>query len=1035
MPFLRVRARFVVALALAAAAAPAAAQEAPPHEKSAQEKPPQNPPAGTSHPAPDQGGGPKIKMGSDAPPPKEDAPSPTKPDAKTEPEQWLEQLAQWPSAEARQASIRLATVPTIAYPLLERRMLEPNRDWRMVAGCAATLGKIRDLRAVDLLRAKLEDRAMYQHASELIEALVRIDPVGAKPRLVALLTHPASAVVADAEKLLAERIAPTDVDTLRDVYDAGGPAARAAAMRLVAKADPVAARIQFVKALSDKEPDVAYAASMGLASDESAEALDLTVKAAQSPVDRIFAYAAVSLALRTERGGPRVVDDTLVRTLLSGRGMKSLDPLCRASASTLLADLGYFHEVPMLDESLDRMLVPLLIDTWVTREYWPDMKVLQPLALRRLRRLTGRQDFDTPQQWTSWWERDGAGFVARRVLSNVPDDALASLVVTLEGPGAPGGETTIVTSATDEVGPQVAGELTLLVTPDDARALAKVVNASGVLSAAVAVDAARDMPRAVTVTVRAGKRERRTLLRPGVDDAGAAPLVASVTELRSRYAWQRYRTAANALDAQAFVLAMSKAFAPERSQEERDASLAALIVQSLDDKRGEAWNLRAIKDLDSMANLPAALGPAETDRLLSILGSRETLDATASAIVGTLAKAKKPEATPLLLDFLVTRGTAGARPLMVTVLRNATREQRQEALSEARTEVRLAAFEAVATDELDDAAVARILKSVDDKDRGVAAEAVRALGRLRIEQARPLLDRLAEVSSDLRAPAVEALGMLGGRESLGTIMTAYASDDQGLRVAAIQALAASREPEAISAIVFAMSSDPASLVREVASRVVVGMGTDRAAAELRKLVIDPAQQPGPRSRALAGYAQLRGRQALGDLAKLVDDPSDEVADAAAMELSRWRDPAAVPHLIEMLEKERSVQRARFALESISLESFQQKDAHMLADLYGGWWELSKARGPRLWLLDSLTAEGGEDPELRAWAESGATRQAVPSLLKAMRHDKWYIRRAADLALRELLARNVGDQDPWTTPGDVRRMADQWEAIWGETLGK
>jgi HEAT repeat protein len=1027
MPFFR---SFVVALALAAAASTAAAQDTSP-----QEKPPANPPAGTGRTPPAEGSGPRIKMGGGEAGQGKEEPAAPKPEAKSEPEQWIEQLATWPSGAAKQASIRLATIPSVAWPLIEHRMLEPNQDWRMIAGCASTLGKLRDLRGIDLLRAKLEDRGMYQHATEVIDAIVRIDPVGAKPRLVALLLHPASAVVADAEKLLTDRVAPTDVDTLRDVYDAGGASARASALRLIAKADPVAARSHFVRALGDAEPDVAFAAANGLAHDPAPEALDLTLKAFASPVDRIFAYSAVSLALRTERAGPRVVDDGLTRTLLSGRGLKSLDPLCRAAATTLIADLGYYHDVPMLDEVLDRMVVPLLIDTWVSREFWPDMKVLQPLAMKRLRRLTGLKDLDTPQQWTAWWEREAAGFVSRRVLSVIPDDALGTLLVALEGQGAPGGETTIVTSAAEMVGPQVAGELTLLVTAEDACALANTVNDSGVLSAYGAMDAVREIPRAVGVWIRAGRRERRATLRPGDDDKICAPLVAAFNELRSRYAWQRYRTATNSLDAQAFVLAMSKAFAPERTREERDASLAALIVESIDDRRGEAWNLRALADLESMEKLPLALGPKETDGLLAILGRRESLDPTAAAIVRVLAKARKPEATPLLLDFLATRGSVSARPLYVVVLGNATREQFREALSDARPEVRLAAFEAARPETVDDDAITRILKSVDDKDRIIAADAVRALGRLRLEQARPLLDRLAQVSSDLRPAAVEALGMLGGRESLPTIMTAYASDDVGLRVAAIQALGAAREPEGISAIVFAISGDPSSLVREVAGRVVVDMGSDRAAAELRKLVIDPAQPAGPRARALAGYAQLRGKGSLGDLAKLVEDPSEEVSDAAAMELARWRDPAGVVHLIAMLENDRSVQRARYALESVSLESFAQKDPKMLADLYGGWWELSKSRGPRLWLLDALSAEGEEDAGLRAWAESGASRQAVPALLKAVRHEKWYIRRAADLALRELLGRNVGDQDPWTTAGDVKRLADLWEGIWGEALGK
>jgi hypothetical protein len=137
----------------------------------------------------------------------------------------------------------------------------------------------------------------------------------------------------------------------------------------------------------------------------------------------------------------------------------------------------------------------------------------------------------------------------------------------------------------------------------------------------------------------------------------------------------------------------------------------------------------------------------------------------------------------------------------------------------------------------------------------------------------------------------------------------------------------------------------------------------------------------------------------------------------------------------MLEKDRSVQRAKFGLESISLESFAQKDPLMLADLYGGWWELSKARNPKLWLLDALTADGGEDAALRSWADGDSGRQVVPSMLKALRHEKWYVRRAADLALRDLLATKVGEEDPWTTPGEVDRIADAWEKLWAATLGK
>jgi HEAT repeat protein len=1025
-----------LALVLAAlAAAPAAAQDKP------KDAPPP-PSIGIQPRGPKEGGkGSKIKMGSDPDPaPAQPAPATgdqTKAPAKTEPEQWMDLLASWPSAEARQASIRLATVPAVSYPMLEKKMLEANQDWRVIAGSAATLGKIGDLRAIDLIRGKLDDKKMYQHAGDLLEALVRIDPVGAKPRLLTLLLHPASAVVADAEKLLAPpRIAAADLGSLRDVYDAAGPAGRAAAMRLMTAADPVASRPDVVKALRDAEPDVSFAAAQSLAADETPDGLALTVNSMTTPIDRQFAYCAISLALRSERTSTRVVDDATVRTLLGGRGLKSLDQLSRISSALVLADVGYFHDVPMLDEALDRAIVPMLIDAWAGRDYWADLKVLQPLLVRRLRRLTGRLDLNQPQEWAAWWEQEGIGFAARRVLADVPPDAAVTMVLTMDGGAAPGGETTTITASPDQIGVQAPDELTLLVPPDDAKRLAAAVEESGVLRALESTQPARELPGAVGVCVRVGRREKRSLLRGDPLPPGAEKLVAAVADVRARQSWQRYRTAGTALDAKSFVALKSAEFAPDRSPEQREASLASLIVQALDDRRGDAWNLRALKELTTLPHLETALGAEETDRLLADLGRRTTLDPVAQGIVRALAAAKKPEATPLLLDFLVTRGSPDARGLIVTVLANAPREQFLAALSDERYEVRLASFAAADAASLGDEGVVRILKAVDDKDRAVAAEAIRALGRLRIEQARPLIDKLAQEGGDVRPAAVEALGLLGGRESLPTIMTAYASDDPALRVAAVTALASAREPEGISAIVFAMSGDPSSLVREVASHAVVDIGSDRAAAELRKLAIDPAQQPGPRANAIAGYVTIAGRGAMGDLGKLVADPSDEVADAAALGLAKWRDPAAVPHLISMLEKDRSPARARQALESISLESFgQQKDPSLLADLYGGWWDLSKDRGPKRWLLDAITADGTEDPALRAWAEGDMGRQVVPSMLTALRNDKWFIRRAADIALRDLLGKKVGDQDPWTTPGDVSRMADAWEKIWADTLGK
>jgi hypothetical protein len=137
----------------------------------------------------------------------------------------------------------------------------------------------------------------------------------------------------------------------------------------------------------------------------------------------------------------------------------------------------------------------------------------------------------------------------------------------------------------------------------------------------------------------------------------------------------------------------------------------------------------------------------------------------------------------------------------------------------------------------------------------------------------------------------------------------------------------------------------------------------------------------------------------------------------------------------MLDAGRDVQRARRALESISLEAFDQDDAKVLAALYSGWFEVAEEVGPRGWLADALLRRGVTSDLLPRYARGETGREIVPLLLDALDSEEWFLRRAADLALRDVLNRKVGDQDWWTPPGEQARMKREWNTIWGEILGR
>ena len=981
---------------------------------------------------------PRIRMGDDTDAgPRTSDPRTTdgEPAAKSELDLLVESLATWPSTEARQASIRLAAQPNAAFDRLTAALNDADVEWRMIAGAAATLGRIGDIRALEPILAKLQDRKMFQHAGDLLDAVARIDPIGAKPRFFAQLLHPSSAVVRAAQTRLESRVGPSDLEELREIFEIGGQAARLAALELMGTADAEGAQADLAKALRDEMPEVCFAAARALADSDSETALEALRRASMSPLDRQMAYGYLGLAIRGDRLSKLLLDSADVRTLLGGRGLDHVDLLNRAVAGIALADAGYYHEVPDLESALDHKIVPVMIEAWINQDFWKDMKIVRPLLLRRMRRLTGRYELRETQEWRSWWEENRRGFVARRVLARVTAAGIPTMVVSIAGEGAPGGETTVIGSSAQELGPPLIGELAILLPTEAAVELATVVNESEILRSAESVSGGVSDRGSVRFTIRAGNRERRIGLESDRMSAGAAGLLAKIVELRTRFSWQRYRTLDPTLDFASFVRATAPLFSAERTPAERDKTLASLIVDALDPARGLGWNVAALEELEALPDLGDLLDDGRVDQLLRLLGAREQADAMAIALLRVIATLDRSEALPLLLDFITTRVESGREPLLQDVFRRASDGELATGLSDERPIVRVAAVRSLQINRLGGQSAVAARAAVDDEDRWVRSAAVRALGRLRDEDSRVLVDRLATEPGELRIPALEALGMLGGKRSLPILMRAFTSDDPALRVASVGAFADCGEPEGFSAIVFAMGGDPSPLVREVAANAIVRIGSRRAGDELRKMAIDPAQPPGPRARALQSLAQLRGREITDDLRRLANDASPVVADEAALALASWRDPSAVLHLIKMLEAGRSIPRARRALETISLESFPQSDASVLAALYGGWWELEREGGPRAWLSNALRLEGVEDRTLDDWETGRAGREVAPALLRGLRSERWFVRRGCDLALRDLLGRNVGEQEPWTTSGDVEHMAADWERVWAEIVGQ
>jgi hypothetical protein len=106
----------------------------------------------------------------------------------------------------------------------------------------------------------------------------------------------------------------------------------------------------------------------------------------------------------------------------------------------------------------------------------------------------------------------------------------------------------------------------------------------------------------------------------------------------------------------------------------------------------------------------------------------------------------------------------------------------------------------------------------------------------------------------------------------------------------------------------------------------------------------------------------------------------------------------------------------------------------MAALYTGWYEVSKARGPRGWLAEALATRGFADDSIREFESGANPRAAVPALLKAFGERSWYLRRAANLELQRIAGAAYGEVDPWTPEERVAALAEAWTDWWAGEKG-
>ena len=183
-------------------------------------------------------------------------------------------------------------------------------------------------------------------------------------------------------------------------------------------------------------------------------------------------------------------------------------------------------------------------------------------------------------------------------------------------------------------------------------------------------------------------------------------------------------------------------------------------------------------------------------------------------------------------------------------------------------------------------AVSDIISRLDDPDRDVREEAVRALGHIGSADAvDALLERLRDPNSTIRPEAAQALGMIGDPRAVPALTECAASPLPEVREACTRALEVIRRPRS-----------PMRIIREL--RAIDGPSSDETMSDVIGYLENP--DPEVREEAARALGRIGLTEAVTALVRALRDPQSSIRPEAARALGQIGDPRAVPALIEGL---------------------------------------------------------------------------------------------------------------------------------------
>ncbi len=850
-----------------------------------------------------------------------------------------------------------------------------------------------------LVVESLKSRVPGRSASQLLNGLHELDPVLASPELfLDLLAHPQASMRSAAAALLAPDLDDSRVGDLSELMKSGQADTRLHALQLASGLDSSSAVELLFEALGDSDARVASHAALSLArvSGESVDARLLEVVSSASVFSRYEAYALIAIIEREDMQTRAILDagmtDVLLRNLAEG-----LEVSVGASACAL-AGLGFRSDRSTPSQWLELLVPHHLVRIVGGTEFHPDLTALEGTARRRLALISGRDLGGDGRAWASWWADSAKDFRAHRAIFPVSVSDAESIRVTYR-------------SQADDVRLSVYGDPAGGSTSPEQGAIWLAKNQCIDLYRVLEKEGLFSAQRVSSVRAIGARPDRELSLATGgyekvfiVGPSGAEPWFERVVEvlraLEERNRWQRYFPEVRRNEEPAAWVDERQFWSESHDAHERARRLKRLVLSNLNSLNEEEFET-GLGELERLFAQPRVADASDFQALTQRLNREDFYSPVVPRMVGLALRAARaergeqpaPEAVPELValdgaramdeelalslsDLLSDKyGSTAIEDLRGVFLASPSAWARTHVTSP-RPVLRAAAIRALALD-LSPGVDRLFERSLKDPEFEVEAAAVRALG----ERSALLLDR----------PGTE-----GQRKTWADSIYARLDSPTGkIQLAAIHAMAQSRDERAIGAMLPALSSTKAG-VRRAASEGLASL-KDRATAPIlvsllargpRAIVFESARQ---------GLVDL-GADGHDELLRIVNRREPGLSRESALILAEGGVAAVASSLLAILTENPGDERVATELAILTAVDFRGEADP--AQAWWDWWDTVRQDSSEAWLFAAAERLGLRSPEEGALTGSG-TRSGAELLLALLQAQEEFLVTRAERELSRM----------------------------------